>query len=209
MGTKSEDKRPNQRIRLWKDRAKDTFLNLFLNPKITIAQAHGPCIGGGVYLLLTSDLAVVSDDCQLGFTEQRLGFSGSGIPVIPLLLYTVGLKKGLDILLTGRVFNGKEAEEMGLVNKSVPADKLDEEVNKLAKAMTLLPRDGIAVGKATRHLIYDSMGLTGGFTLGYSSHTLFTNLRWEADEYNFFRERRDKGTKTGFKARDERYSGLV
>ena len=113
------------------------------------------------------------------------------------------------LLLTGRNIDGTEAERIGLVNKAVPSDKLEEEAEKLAKVITLLPRDGIAIGKATRHLIYDSMGLTGGFTQGYYTHTMFTNLRWEPDEYNFFKQRRDKGARTGFHGRDERFAGLV
>ena len=103
----------------------------------------------------------------------------------------------------------KLVEKFGLDVKC-GADKLDEEVEKLADAMCLLPRDGIAIGKATRHLLFDSLNLTNfGVTLCYPSHTLFTNLRWEPDEYNFFKERRDKGAKTGFHERDKRFAGLV
>ncbi|MCX5999712.1 MAG: enoyl-CoA hydratase/isomerase family protein, partial [Chloroflexi bacterium] len=114
------------------------------------------------------------------------------------------------MLLTGKIITGKEAAEIGLVNKAVPLANLDEETMKLAKAITLLPRDGIAIGKATRHLIYDRMGMISDFIPGYISHTMFTNLRWEPDEYNFFKERRDKGSaKEAFKQRDARYEGLV
>jgi enoyl-CoA hydratase len=73
--------------------------------------------------------------------------------------------------------------------------------------MCLLPRDGIAIGKATRRLIFEGWGLTN--SLQDITHTMFTNLRWEADEYNFFKERRDKGVKEGFKGRDERFKGKV
>jgi enoyl-CoA hydratase len=87
---------------------------------------------------------------------------------------------------------------------------LDEETWKLAKAITLLPRDGIAIGKATRHVIYDRIGLISDFIPAYISHTLFTNLRWESDEFNFFKQRRDSGSaKEAFHARDARFKGLV
>jgi enoyl-CoA hydratase len=125
------------------------------------------------------------------------------------LIYHVGLKRALDLILTGRLISGKEAAEMGLATKSVPADMLEEETEKVAQAMALLPRDGIAIGKATRHLIYDRLGMTGDFIQAYISHTMFTNLRWEPDEYNFFKVRRDQGAKAGFHGRDERYAGLV
>ena len=112
-------------------------------------------------------------------------------------------------MLTGRLISGTEAAEMGLVTKAVARDKLEEEVNKIAEAMCLLPADGIAMGKAVRHITYDILGLTAGFTQGYIGHTMFTNLRWEPEEYNFFKERRDKGTKAGFHGKDARYVGLV
>jgi enoyl-CoA hydratase len=170
---------------------------------------HGYCIGEGLAIALCCDLIVAAEDAQLGHTEQRLGFAGSGIGTIPLLMLTVGVKRALDLVLTGKQIDGIEAERIGLVNKVVPAERLEEETLKLAKVISLLPRDGIAIGKATRHLIYDSLGLTMGFTTGYYSHAFFTNLRWESDEYNFFKERREKGAKAGFHGRDARYAGLV
>src|SRR4030042_7084779 len=210
FGTKSEDRRPSQRIRLNYDRRTlDAGLKLLHHPKITIAQTHGYVSGSGaVVFILGSDIAITSDDAQIGFTEQRLGFAGSGTSTA-ILIYHVGLKRALDLILTGRLISGEEAAKMGLVTKAVPADKLEEETEKVAEAMALLPRDGIAIGKATRHLIYDRLGMTGDFIQAYISHTMFTNLRWESDEYNFFKERRDKGAKAGFHGRDERYAGLV
>jgi len=207
---KPGERRASERIRLKVDREwlEGCHKRLFLCPKVTIAQIHGYCIGEGIIMLLCCDLAVAAEDALIGHTEQRLGFAGSGTGTINLLIATVGLKRALDLLLLGTQIDGREAERIGLVNRAVPADRLDDEVMKMAQAITLLPRDGIAMGKAHRQLAYDSLGLTAGFTHGYVMHTLFTNLRWEADEYNFFRERRDKGTKTGFHARDERYAGL-
>ncbi|MDY6836054.1 MAG: enoyl-CoA hydratase/isomerase family protein [Chloroflexota bacterium] len=212
MGTGKEgERRASERIRLKVDREwlVGHHQRLFLCPKITIAQVHGYCVGEGIMMLCCCDLAVATEDAQIGHTEQRLGFAGSGGGTIQLLILTVGLKRALDMLLTGKLIDGREAEQIGLVNKAVPSDKLEEEVDRLANAVCLLPRDGIAIGKATRHMVYDSLGINAGFTHGYYSHTFFTNLRWEDDEYNFFKERRDKGTKTGFHKRDERFSGLV
>ena len=211
FGTKKDDRRPSQRIRLNMDRrcVLENHMKLVLNPKITIAQIHGYASGSGaVIFMMGSDIAITSEDAKIGFSEQRLGFGGSGT-TLGLLIYHVGLKRALDLVLTGRLISGEEAARIGLATKAVPADKLEEEVEKVAQAMALLPRDGIAIGKATRHLIYDRLGITGDFIQAYISHTMFTNLRWESDEYNFFKERRDKGARAGFHGRDERYKGLV
>ena len=209
--TSKDDRKPSQRIRLDLDRAAfhDRMLEIILHPKITIVQCHGYCYGAGMMFPLLMDLAITAEDAQFGSVEQRMGFAGSGVPYITHLIYAVGLKRALDLLLTGRSISGTEAAKIGLVNKAVPIEKLDEEVEKLAKAITLLPRDGIAIGKANRHIIYDRIGLISGLVPGYITHTMFTNLRWEADEYNFFKERAAKGAKAGFHKRDERFQGLV
>ena len=205
------ERRPSQRVRYKIDRKwlVGGHMSLLYFPKVTIAQVQGHCIGEGLALALCCDMAIAADDAMIGHTEQRLGFSGTGIGTIPLLMLAVGVKRGREMLLTGRQMSGKEAAAIGLVAKSVPPDKLEEEVEKAAKAVTLLPRDGLAIGKAFTELVYDSMGITHGFISGYIGHTAFTNLRWEEDEYNFFKERRDKGVKTGFHARDDRFAGLV
>ncbi|MFC1925543.1 enoyl-CoA hydratase/isomerase family protein [Chloroflexota bacterium] len=210
FGTSKEEKRPSQRIKLMKDKqANDDMMKLFLHPKITICQCHGYCYGAGVYFPLISDLAIAADDAKFACIEQRMGFAGSGVFGITHIILTIGLKRALDLLLTGRTISGAEAAGIGMVNKAVPLDKLEEEVEKLAKTITLLPRDGIAIGKATRHIIYDRLGLVSDLIPAYISHTFFTNLRWEPDEYNFFKERRNKGAKAGFHGRDERFKGLV
>jgi len=97
---------------------------------------------------------------------------------------------------------------MGLITKAVPAEELEQEVDRWVKMIDLLPKDGIAIGKVTRHAAYDSMGLASGFIQGYISHTMLTNMRWEPGEWNLFKERRDRGTKAAFKGRDKRYAGV-
>jgi enoyl-CoA hydratase len=206
---KPGEKRPSQRIRLKLDRqGTNASMRVFLHPKITIAQVHGYCLAGGLWNAMLCDMIVASEDAQLGLTEQRMGFGGSGVQVAHLI-QTVGLKRALDLLLTGRIISGKKAEEIGLVSYVVPSERLEEETEKLAQAMALYPADGIALGKATRNLVYDALGLTASFDLAYVSHTMFTNLSFEPGEYNFFKERRDKGTGAAYKGRDERYAGLV
>jgi len=184
-------------------------MRLLYCPKVTIAAVHGYCIGEGLAIALACDIFLASEDAQIGCAEQRLGFAGCGIGYIPILMLSVGLKRARELLLTGRLISGKEAERIGLVAKVVPPEKLDEEAEKIAKAITLLPRDGIAIGKAMTQLVYDSLGLTTGHLLGYLGHTLFTNLRFEPGEYSFIRERREKGTKVAFHERDARYVEVI
>ena len=208
---KPEDKtrRPSQRSRLAYDRWRSESLRrIFLLDKITIAQVHGYCIGGGLYMSLCCDLTIAAEDAKIGHSEQRLGFSGA-MYVFPIEVMLIGQKRAREMLLTGKLLDGKEAERIGLINQVVPADQLEAETRKLARAMTLLPRDGIAIGKATARLAYDSMGLSSAFGQGYLGHTMFTNTRFEPGEYNFIKRRRDVGLREAVKERDARYKGLI
>jgi enoyl-CoA hydratase len=199
------ERRASQRIRLKVDRKwMENHLKLLTFPKITIAQVQGHCIGEGALMMEFCDLAVVAEDAQIAHAEQRLGFSGSGLNLVPLYL-TVGYKRARELLLRGRAISGTEAVAMGLANRAVPLDRLEATVQEYVDDMVRLPLDGIAIGKATNHWILDILGATSGLIQGYVSHTMFTNLRFEQGEYNFFRERRGSGTREAFHARDDRY----
>jgi enoyl-CoA hydratase len=206
---KDKSRRPSQRSRLAYDRWRSESLRrIFLLDKITIAQVHGYCIGGGLYMSLCCDMTIAAEDAKIGHSEQRLGFSGA-MYVFPIEVALIGQKRARELLLTGKLIDGNEAERIGLVNQAVPADQLEAETRKLARAMTLLPRDGIAIGKATARLAYDSMGLSSAFGQGYIGHTLFTNIRYEPGEFNFIKRRRDVGMREAVKERDARYKGLI
>jgi len=201
-------RRPSQRARLHVDKEwMEIYVKLVTHPRITIAQVHGYCIGEGIYILEHCDMAIVAEDAHISHAEQRLGFAGSGMPLITLF-QTVGYKRARWMLLTGEAISGVEAERIGLATKAVPPDKLEEETEKMAKQMALLPKDGIAIGKACNHLICDTLGFTKGWAQGYITHTLFTNLRYEPDEWVFLKDRKDKGARAGFHKRDERYEEM-
>ena len=208
---KKEDKtrRPSQRSRLAYDRWRSESLRKIFNlSKITIAQVHGYCIGGGLYMSLCCDMTIAAEDSKIGHAEQRLGFSGA-MYVFPIEVMLIGQKRARELLLTGKLIDGTEAERIGLINQVVPADQLEAETRKLAQSMTLLPRDGIAVGKACARLAYDSMGLSSAFGQGYLGHTMFTNTRYEPEEFNLLKQRRDVGVKAAIRERDARYKGLI
>jgi len=198
-------RRPSQRSRLWLDRKwTEGNQRILLFPKVTVAQVHGHCIGEGATIAEQCDITIVADDAHISHAEQRLGFAGSGENLVALF-QMVGYKRARELVLTGRAIDGKEAERIGWATKSVPYDNLEEEVYKVAKEICLLPHDGIAIGKASNHQILDILGITQGWLHAYITHTLFTNLRFESNEYNFIRQRKDEGTRAGIHKRDDRY----
>jgi enoyl-CoA hydratase len=204
-----KEERPSQRSRLKYDRWRSESLRrVLMCSKITIAEISGYCIGGGLYTLLCCDLGIAAKDAKIGHSEQRMVFSGA-MYVLPIEFLLIGPKKSRELLLTGKLIDGVEAERIGLVNKAVEKDDLQEEARRLAQAMTLLPKDGIAIGKAAAALAYDALGLNSSFAQGYIGHTMATNIKFEEGEFNFLKARRDVGVRKAVKQRDKRYEGLV
>jgi len=201
-------RRPSQRVRLYFDRR--TFFEqcqqLLLCHKLTVAQAHGYLLGAGLSFFLNCDLLIASEDCKLGHVEERLGLAG--LTMSPMMVLRCGLTRTLELCTTGKMIDGKEACQVGLVNRAVPADKLEAEVNELAEGLARFPRDGIALGKTSRHFLYDIMGLTRGLTHTYIMHTMGTNISFEPDEFNFFKERRDKGVRDAAHGKHDFYKAL-
>jgi len=112
-------------------------------PKPTIAQIHGYCQDAGCYLQLICDISVAADDALLGHPAQLWG----GAQSMPLWQFYLGAKKARYLLMSGRRISGKEAAEMGLVSISVPREKLEEEVNKLAAEIAEIPHEGFLHNK--------------------------------------------------------------
>ena len=177
---------------------------IFLFPRPIIAQVHGFCFGGGYYIAMCCDLTVVSEDCKLGHFEQRIGAGGRS-PIFALEALQVGWKKARELLLLGDTYTGKEAAEMGLVNKAVPADKLEEEVYGMAQAITLIPRDTIEISKTEIELVYDLLGLSRVFNADVFGHSMFVRSTRSPNEFDFFKVRKEKGLREAIRLRDERY----
>jgi enoyl-CoA hydratase len=114
------------------------YPRIFNFPKITIAQVHGHCTDAGSYFQLLCDISVAADDAIFGHPAQKWG----GAQSMPLWQLYLGVKKARYLLMSGRRISGKEAAEMGLVSISVPRDKLESEVEKLANEIAEIPPDG-------------------------------------------------------------------
>jgi enoyl-CoA hydratase/carnithine racemase len=116
-------------------------------PKPTIAQIHGACIGGALETVLGCDLRVAAADAVIGLPETRIGL----IPDVggsTRLPQVVGLGRAKELILTGKLIDGTEAERIGLVNRVASAEALDEAVEALVGE--LLACAPIAVGLAKR-----------------------------------------------------------
>lgn len=116
-----------------------------------IAAINGPAVGGGFTLSLTCDLRIASEEARFGAVFARAGLSpeyGSSF----LLARIVGLTKASELILTAKIFDAKEALNMGLVNEVLPADQLMDRARKLAQQIASLPPLSVRMAKRTlRH----------------------------------------------------------
>ena len=184
----------------------DGMLKLLFFPKITIVQAHGYLLGASMDMYLACDFLVGAEDCKFGEIEVRLGVPN--VTITPLMILRCGLTNAMDLCMTGRMIDGKEAARIGLINRAVPLDQLEDEVNRYAEGFAKFPRDGIAMGKASKQVVCDAMGITSGMTNHWMMHTMQTNIHFEEDEFSFFKARRDMGVREAIHARNKFYELL-
>jgi enoyl-CoA hydratase len=119
-----------------------------------IAQVHGNCLAGGTDLALHCDLVLAAEDARIGFPPVR----SMGVPPTNMWLYHLGPQWTKRLLLTGDTLSGRQAEAVGLVVATAPADELDDVVLDLASRMALIGRDLLIANKRVVNMGVELMG---------------------------------------------------
>jgi enoyl-CoA hydratase/carnithine racemase len=104
--------------------------------KPVIAMIHGYCIGGGVMIALGADIRICSDDASFGIPAAKLGV-GYPYEATATLVALVGPGQAAEILFTGRRLDAREAERIGLVNRVVAKDALEDAVFAMAREIAV------------------------------------------------------------------------
>jgi enoyl-CoA hydratase/carnithine racemase len=138
--------------------------------KPVIAMVHGYAVANGAGLLAAADFAVVAEGTKIGTTAINVGLLCTG-PIIPIT-YGMGKKKSLEMLLSGDMIDASEAEKLGLVNRVVPQEKLEEET--MAFAQKLLSKSPLAI-KIGKQFYYKTMDMPFGERFDHSSQ-VFSDL---------------------------------
>lgn len=125
----------------------ETMMKLSSMPKPVIAAINGYALGGGCELASACDIRIASEKAKFGQPEIKLGII-PGWGGTQLLARLIGVGRAMELILTGRIIDAEEAYRMGLVNKVVPHDRLEEEISELAK--TLASGAPIAMAEAKR-----------------------------------------------------------
>lgn len=91
--------------------------------QVVIARVEGAALGGGFGLVCVCDIAIAAEDAKFGLPEVRLGVAPAYIS--PYVINRIGLTRARELMLTGRRFSGKLAQEYGIVHEACSPDQLD------------------------------------------------------------------------------------
>jgi enoyl-CoA hydratase len=138
------------------------FMSMWRAPKPVIAQVHGWCVGGGSDMALCADLVIASEDARIGTPYARMW----GCYLTGMWIYRLGLTRAKEYALTGRPLSGKQAAEVGLINRAVPFAELEATVAEEARHLAAIPPSQTAAMKLIVNQAYENMGLASTQTLG-------------------------------------------
>jgi enoyl-CoA hydratase/carnithine racemase len=155
--------------------------------KPVIAMVHGYAVANGAGLVAAADFAIMAGDAKLGTTAINVGLLCTG-PIIPMS-YGLGKKKTLEMLLSGDMIDAKEAERLGLVNKVVPAENLEEETFAFAKKLIDKSPIAIQMGKEFYYQMID-MPFRQRFVLNSEIMTRLCTTEDAREGVNAFIEKR-------------------
>ena len=173
----------------------ERFMSLFRSYRPVICKVHGFAVAGGSDIALCSDIVLMSDDAKIGYMPARVW----GCPTTAMWVYRLGPEKAKRMLLTGDVIDGREAEQMGLIYKAVPARELDEQAEKYAQRMASVPVNQLMMQKLMINQAYENMGLRTTQMFA----TLFDGMTRHSPEGLAFKRRAESvGWKQAVRERD-------
>ncbi len=127
-------------------RIQDLFMRMEASPLILVAAINGLCFGGGYEFAMACDLRVASEEARIGLPEVKVGLipGGGGTQRLPRL---VGFGRAMEMILSGRLFTGTEAVQMGLVNRTVNRKELEAAAEELLKPILRQPQYALSLAK--------------------------------------------------------------
>jgi naphthoate synthase len=156
-------------------------------PKPIVAMVAGYAVGGGQVLHVVCDLTIAADNARFGQTGPKVGSFDGGFGA-GLLANLVGPKKAKEIWFLCRQYSAEEALEMGLVNRVVPLEELEEETVAWCREMLALSPFSLRLLKASFNAAED--GLAGIQQLAHDANLLFYGSEEAQEGRDAYREKR-------------------
>jgi naphthoate synthase len=165
----------------------DLQIQIRRTPKPVVAMVAGYAIGGGHVLHIVCDLTIAADNARFGQTGPKVGSFDGGFGA-GLLASLVGPKKAKEIWFLCRQYDAQEALEMGLVNRVVPLEQLEEETVAWCREMLELSPFSLRLLKASFNAAED--GLSGIQQLAHDANLLFYGSEEAQEGRDAYREKR-------------------
>ena len=137
------------------------WMSIWALQKPVIAQVHGYCLAGGSELATGCDVIYMAEDAKMGYPAVRFG-----VPDMQFHAWLVGMRRGMEMVLTGDPISGIEAVERGWATRAYPADQLEAKTLEQACRIAALPPDIVALNKRAVHRQMEVMGLHQGIRQG-------------------------------------------
>lgn len=138
--------------------------------KPIVSQVHGYCLAGGLDLIGVTDVVYAAEDAKFGHPAGR----GLGIPpTLGMLPLKIGISQAKEFFFTGDTVDGVEAHRLGIVNKVLPADELNDATMALCQRMAQMPLDALTLHKSVINRWGEIMGMRLGALEGAEFDALF------------------------------------
>jgi len=172
------------------------FMSLWRAMKPVVCKVHGFAVAGGSDIALCADLVFMAETAEIGYMPARVW----GCPTTAMWVYRLGPEKAKRMLFTGDRITGREAEEIGLILKAVPDDRLDAEVEAMARRMAGVPINQLAMQKLVINQAIEATGMMSTQRLA----TIFDGITRHSPEGLTFKARSESvGWKQAVRERDE------
>lgn len=155
----------------WPRHVVDGFFQMWDLAKPVIAQVEGYCLAGGTELATACDLVYVAEDARIGYPVVR----SISPPDNQFYPWIVGLRRAMEMMLTGDSITGLEAAESGFANRAYPAAELESAVLEMAAKVARVPLEIQQINKRAVHRQMDLMGMRAALRAGTELQTLSAN----------------------------------
>jgi len=179
----------------WPRHVVDGWMGIWDLAKPVIAQVHGWCLAGGSELATGCDLVYVAEDARMGYPAVRFG-----VPDMHFHAWFLGMRRAMEMMITGDAITGVEAVAEGWANAAFPVDELDEAVLAVAGRVAALAPEVVQLNKRAVHRQMEYMGMRAGLRAGTELCALGTHSAAMAD---FLEKARGGGLTDALQARDQ------
>ncbi|HEX4015360.1 MAG TPA: enoyl-CoA hydratase-related protein [Frankiaceae bacterium] len=152
----------------WARQATDTWFTIWDLAHPVIAQIHGYAIAGGTELASACDLVYVAEDATISYPVVRVASPPDWQYHTPLL----GMRRAMELMLTGDPITGEEASRIGFANRAYPAAELEQQVLATASRIADIPRDLTQINKRSVHRSFDVWGARAAMRAGQEFQAL-------------------------------------